>query len=64
MENHPNLLETLTEDQQLQVYELMAVSNIEDGNKAARLYIEASYDLNVFIAISKVNFTACYPKIF
>jgi len=46
MESENNLFETLTEEQQLQVYELMAIANIEDGNIAAKILIDANYDIN------------------
>lgn len=42
-----NLIETFTEDQQMQVFNLMALGNIEDINLAAQLLFEASFDVNV-----------------
>ena len=42
-----NLLETLSEPQQLQVYELMGIADIPDGNVAAKVLIESNFDLNV-----------------
>jgi len=49
MQGNPGLLETLTEPQQLEVYQLMAVTDIADGNVAAQYYIDANYDINVNI---------------
>ena len=42
-----NLLDTLTEQQQTHVYELMGIADIDDANIAAKLYIDSGYDLNV-----------------
>ena len=53
MEGNNNLFETLTEEQQLQVYELMAIANIEDGNVAAKVLIDANYDINVHSKIDR-----------
>jgi len=53
MEGNNNLFETLTEEQQLQVYELMAIANIEDGNVAAKVLIDANYDINVHSKIDQ-----------
>ena len=43
-----NLIETFTEEQQMQVFNLMALGDIEDINLAAQLLFEASFDVNVF----------------
>ena len=48
MQSSNGLLDTLTEPQQLQVYELMAITDIQDGNIAARLFIDSNYDINVY----------------
>lgn len=41
-----NLIETFTEEQQMQVFNLMALGDIEDINLAAQLLFEASFDVN------------------
>jgi len=46
MESNTNLLDTLTEQQQTHVYELMGIADIDDANVAAKLYIDSNYDLN------------------
>ena len=47
MQTNNGLLDTLTEPQQLKVYELMAITDIQDGNIAAQLFIESNCDINV-----------------
>lgn len=47
METESAIMETLTEEQQMQVYNLMAMGNIEDMSFAAHLLIEANFDVNV-----------------
>ena len=54
MQANTNLLDTLTEAQQLQVYELMAIGDIEDGNVAAQIYIECNHDLNVYFCLKYI----------
>jgi len=42
-----NIMETLTEDQQMQVFNLMSLANIDDMNLAAQVYVDSDFDLNV-----------------
>jgi hypothetical protein len=43
-----SLIESFTEDQQMQVYSLMSLGDIEDINLAAQLLLECDFDVNVF----------------
>ena len=45
--NHGGIMESLSEDQQMQVYNLMSLGNIEDMDFAAQLLIDSNFDLNV-----------------
>ncbi len=40
-------MESLSIEQQSQVFDVMAITNIEDTNIAAKLLIDANYDMNV-----------------
>jgi len=40
-------MDSLTIEQQSQVFDIMAITNIEDTNIAAKLLIDANYDMNV-----------------
>merc|ERR1712159_958319 len=46
MENKDNPLESMTEDQQMMVFNLTSIANIEDVGFAAQMLIEANYDVN------------------
>jgi hypothetical protein len=47
-----SLIESFTEDQQMQVYSLMSLGDIEDINLAAQLLLESDFDVNVNLNFS------------
>jgi len=44
--DHGGIMESLSEEQQLQVFNLMSIGNIEDMDFAAQLLVDAGFDLN------------------
>lgn len=47
-----SLIESFTEDQQMQVYSLMSIGDIDDINLAAQLLLESDFDVNVIFKFS------------
>jgi len=48
---NPQYMESLTVEQQGQVFDIMAITNIDDTNTAAKLLIDANYDMNRAVQI-------------
>ncbi len=61
--NSLGLFETLSEERQMQVLNLVSVTNIEDLEQAVQYMEEYGYDLNVYIynceSILNSNLTGC-----
>lgn len=47
METESTLMENMTEEQQMQVFTLMNMANIEDINFAAQMLAQFNFDLDV-----------------
>jgi len=47
MESSNNLMETLSVEHQAQVFDIMAIANIEDPEIAAKLFIDSNFNMNV-----------------
>jgi len=46
MDTNDNPLESMTEDQQMMVFNLMSMANIEDPGFAAMILKESNFDVN------------------